>query len=462
MTGIAASKARRRRTFRQYPSYKTTGLDWLDRVPSHWPTPPLYARYSVELGKMLDAKRITGNYLVPYLRNQDVQWDRVNTDALPEMDIQPDEYERFTLRRGDLLVCEGGEVGRTAIWNGQLSVCAFQKAIHRLRPLDTHDCPRFLYYVLRAAADAGVFIAGGNPNTIPHLTAEKLRVYRFPLPDEAEQKAIAGFLDRETAKVDALVEKEKRLIELLKEKRAALISHAVTKGLNPDVPMKDSGIEWLGQVPEHWKILKLTRVTIDRCDGPFGSGLKSEHYTDEGVRVIRLQNIRHAQFDDSDQAFIAPEYYAELGDHDVEPDDLLVAGLGDENNSVGRACVAPSFIGPAMVKADCFRFRLDTQRANPSFVAFQLSSTAKDLAGTLSSGTTRMRMNLTTTASRDIVLPLPEEQDLIVRHLKDETSKLDRLVLKIEDAIARLLEYRTALISAAVTGKIDVRGEVAQ
>ena len=141
------------------------------------------------------------------------------------------------------------------------------------------------------------------------------------------------------------MEEQRRLIELLKEKRQAVISHAVTKGLDPTAPMKDSGVEWLGQVPAHWRVLALGRITTAKCDGPFGSGLKSEHYTDEGVRVVRLQNIREDGFNDLDAAFIDPIYYSqELGDHDVRSGDILIAGLGDDRNTVGRACVAPSGI----------------------------------------------------------------------------------------------------------------------
>jgi type I restriction enzyme S subunit len=99
---------------------KDSGIEWLGEIPKHWDLPPLYARYSVELGKMLDAKRITGEFLLPYLRNIDVQWDRVNVENLPEMDIAPDEYNRFTLTEGDLVICEGGEAGRTAMWHGEL------------------------------------------------------------------------------------------------------------------------------------------------------------------------------------------------------------------------------------------------------------------------------------------------------------------------------------------------------
>ena len=202
-------------------------------------------------------------------------------------------------------------------------------------------------------------------------------------------------------------------------------------------------------------------MTVSKCDGPFGSGLKSEHYTEgKGIRVIRLQNIRFAEFDDRDIAFIEPEHYKELGDHDVFAGDVLIAGLGDENNPVGRACVAPSALGPTMVKADCFRFRLDRRKVEAAYVALQLSAVAYTLAGALATGTTRGRMNLSTTATRAVAIPPLGEQISIVSFLSHETAEIDTLVAKIETAIERLQEYHAALVTAAVTGKIDVRGNV--
>lgn len=457
-----AIPATAQRRFQSYAEYRDSGIEWLGEIPRHWDVPPLRARYDVQLGKMLDAKRITGEHPAPYLRNVDVRWDAVIISDLPEMDIEPHEYQRYTLRVGDLLVCEGGEVGRTATWRGGLDLCGYQKAIHRLRPrLPSHDEPRFLYYVMVAAASRGVFLAGGNPNTIPHLTAEKLRVYRFAFPPRSEQIAIIRFLDRETAKIDALIAKKERLIELLQEKRAALITRAVTKGLDPNVPTKDSGVEWLGEIPAHWECLSLARVSFSRCDGPFGSGLKSEHYSDSGVRVVRLQNIGVAGFSDADRAYIEEEYACHLGDHSVIGGDLLIAGLGDEGHPVGRACVAPEGVEPAMVKADCFRFRLNTKLLLPQFAAYQLSMTAAAVAGSLATGSTRSRMNLTATAGRRIALPPLNEQLAIVEMLDQNAQHIGALVTKIREAIDCFKEYRTALISAAVTGKIDVRGIMA-
>jgi type I restriction enzyme S subunit len=152
----------------------------------------------------------------------------VDTEELPEMDFAPHERERYLLRPGDLLVCEGGEVGRTAIWRGEIEECFYQKALHRVRPRTPRDAPRFFYYLMSMVAALGVFAAGGNQNTIDHLTAVQLRHYRFPFAPAEEQRSIADFLDRETARIDALVSKVHEAIDCLKELRTALISAAVT------------------------------------------------------------------------------------------------------------------------------------------------------------------------------------------------------------------------------------------
>ena len=207
---------------------RDSNIPWVGETPAHWAIAPVYARYQVQLGKMLDQKQITGEHLRPYLRNIDVQWDQINTADLPEMDFPPSSRARFALQSEDLLVCEGGEVGRAAIWRGELEECYYQKALHRLRPYRHSDIPRFLYYVLYNAAKQGIFVASGNPNTIDHLTAEKLSKHRFAFPPAQEQRTIATYLDRETAKLDALIAKAREMIERLQEYRTALISAAVT------------------------------------------------------------------------------------------------------------------------------------------------------------------------------------------------------------------------------------------
>lgn len=207
---------------------KDSGVEWLGEVPAHWVIAKLGHRYEILLGKMLDASRISGDFLERYLRNTDVQWRGVNEDDLPEMDFLPGERERYSVRRGDLLVCEGGEVGRAAIWERDYP-CFYQKALHRLRPSSpARDLPRFMYYHLFNAVVQERFVAGAGKATIAHLPAEAFRQYRFSYPPWAEQQTIACYLDERSELFDRLELLALEQIRALQERRTALISAAVT------------------------------------------------------------------------------------------------------------------------------------------------------------------------------------------------------------------------------------------
>ena len=208
---------------------KDSAIEWLGEVPEHWEVVAIDYRYELALGKMLDEKKITGSHLAPYLRNIDVQWDNINIEQLPEMDFKESEVERYSLECGDLLVCEGGEVGRSAIWNGQLKQCYYQKALHRLRPKNMNrDFSRFMFYQMYAAVKNQYFADSEGKSTIAHLTAEALRRYRFCYPSIEEQRSITTFLDRATTELDELIAEAQHAIALLRERRTALISAAVT------------------------------------------------------------------------------------------------------------------------------------------------------------------------------------------------------------------------------------------
>ena len=230
---------------------KPSGVEWLADVPEHWEVAALRHRYSQSLGKMLDSKRQTGSHSLPYLRNTDVQWDHINLHDLPTMDISVDEYDRYTVRKGDLLVCEGGEVGRCAIWEVETGPIGFQKALHRLRPrsLD-RDEPRFLNYALRAACTKDAF-NDGHVSTIAHLTGDKLRAHRFCFPPAVEQRVIVQFLDEISGRTDGVERKTRREIALLREYRTRLIADVVTGKLDvreaaarlPDAAQETEAIE---------------------------------------------------------------------------------------------------------------------------------------------------------------------------------------------------------------------------
>lgn len=212
---------------------KPSGVEWLGDVPQDWVVASLRFRYEQCLGKMVDAKSVTNTRLLPYLRNVDVQWDRINTEDLPRIDIGQREHERFTVRSGDLLVCEGRHLGRAAIWRGELAVCAFQKALHRLRAREPRtDLPRYLYYCLYVVHFQDAFGASSSDNSIPHLTGEMLRAFKFPFPPLSEQAAIAAHLDAACSSLNRAQTALDRAIEAMREYRTRLIADVVTGKLD--------------------------------------------------------------------------------------------------------------------------------------------------------------------------------------------------------------------------------------
>lgn len=204
-----------------------SGIDWIGKIPSHWKIAPVYSKFTVQLGKMLDAKKISGRHLRSYLRNTDVQWDGINTENLPEMDIHPSEIERFSVRNGDLLVCEGGDVGRCSIWHSDEGSIGYQKALHRVRPISDARVNYFRYFMM-AASQAGALASGANTNTIAHLTGEMFRRMRFTCPPSVEQESIASFLLQIECHIKSAIRHVSKEIAALSEMKNCLIADIVT------------------------------------------------------------------------------------------------------------------------------------------------------------------------------------------------------------------------------------------
>jgi len=432
-----------------YPSYKESKVEWLGRIPEHWNIKPLKVFFEFEKGRK--AQELTAEYICDHPGDYPVYSGQTD-DAGVMGRISSFEYDEPAVI---FTTTVGARVMTPLVLRGQFSLS--QNCLI-MRPRNGNVSVLFVFYQLHPLF---AFERGAIPSYMqPSLRIADLNQFAIGCPPVAEQESIASFLDRETGRIDTLVKKKERLIELLQEKRTALISHAVTQGLNPNVPKKDSGIPWLGRIPEHWLSLPFKRFVESMCDGPFGSDMKSSHYSDTGIRLIRLQNIGVGYFDNADQAFIPESHFRSLSGHDALPGDLLVAGLGDPNNPVGRACLLPHMVPIAMVKADCFRVRLNQKQLTHPFVAhFLCSSAARAAAQDQTRGATRERMNLTGLSQITVAVPPLAEQDTIVKHINQETFKLDALMAKALRAIELLREYRTGLISAAVTGQIDVRSE---
>ncbi|PWW62807.1 restriction endonuclease subunit S [Actinokineospora spheciospongiae] len=216
-----------------------SGLEWLGSIPASWPIRSVASQFEVQLGKMLNSERAAGGNLRPYLRNTNVQWDRIDTEDLLEMDFPPSEGKRYQVIQGDLLICEGGQPGRAAIWDGRIEEIYYQKALHRARPR-SESRARWLYYCLRAAAALDVFTSEGNSSTISHLTGEQLAGHRFPFPESEVQDRIIVKLDETASQENRLINYLDSQLDLLSERRQALITAAVTGQL--DVTTARSGV----------------------------------------------------------------------------------------------------------------------------------------------------------------------------------------------------------------------------
>lgn len=416
--------------------------------------------FLMQLGKMLQ-NELSGqaDVEITYLKALHVNWGRVTTEDLPKMWASLSELENYEVQNGDLLVCEGGEVGRAAIIKGLDEPAIIQNALHRLRGTSRGEV-RYFAYLLRNIADAGWFAILCNKATIAHLTGEKLGAIYMPVPTLAEQQQIAAFLDWKTGQIDALTAKKKELLEKLKEKRLTVITQAVTKGLNPAAPLRDSGIPWLGKVPAHWSLnYKLGFLAASDknsfVNGPFGSDLLTTELVDEGVPVLYSGDIKATRFYRKSAKYVTDEKALELNFCRVDTGDVLLAKVGDPP---GDACVYPMDSAPAVVTQDVVRIRVDRDVVDSEFLSYLLVSVmGRYLVRLISVEATRGRFSLADLKSIRFPIPPPAEQQEIAKHLSTVLARIDKMGEATELAVASLNEYRTALITAATTGKIDVR-----
>jgi type I restriction enzyme S subunit len=318
---------------------------------------------------------------------------------------------------------------------------------------------RFAYYLALTIP----FDFYSTNTALPSMTKGALNGHSVPRPPLDEQKIIAKFLDRETSKIDELSKAFEGLIATLKEKRQAVISHAVTKGLDPSVSMKDSGIKWLGQVPAHWsRPMKLGSMADQHrhafVNGPFGSDLLTSELVSEGVPVIYIRDIKPAGYLRVSEWCVTQEKADQLAFCNVLPGDILVAKVGDPP---GLSAVYPYDQPEGIVTQDVIRLRVDPKICIPEFLKYLLNSNyGRTLIDNISVESTRTRVGLGDYKQLKFVLPNVTEQAAIVSMLRNELYKCDSLCEDSSRAIEIIQERRTALISAAVTGKIDVRGLV--
>ncbi|RJQ30093.1 MAG: restriction endonuclease subunit S [Peptococcaceae bacterium] len=428
--------------WRQYPAYKDSGIEWLGEIPEHWEVKQLKRGYDVQLGKILRNESVSKqDTLEPYIRAANVYWEGIDISDIKEMWFSPGEKKQYEVSKGDLIVCEGGDVGRSAIWDGSITPIYIQNAVHRVRAKDS-NLNKFLYYLMYALKSCGYFDLLCDRATLAHLTREKLVRILLPFPPLSEQEIIAAFLDRETAKIDALVATKERFIELLAEKRTALISQAVTKGLDPNAPMKDFGVEWLGEIAAHWEVKRLKHAVSSLIVK--GNSVKRPFVALEYIMSGFAKLVNDYEYPIAD----ASEYAL------FEEGDILFGKLRPYLRKYWLA----NFSG--CCPAELLVLRPDEEQLDRKFFYYFIQSAYFiAMADGTSYGVKMPRTSWEKLGWMSIVFPDIYKQRTIASHLDAETAKIDALIAKTRESIEKLKEYRTALISAAVTGKINVREE---
>ncbi len=281
---------------------------------------------------------------------------------------------------------------------------------------------------------------------------------RGVFPPEDEQVLIAAFLDRETGKIDALIAAQEKLIALLAEKRQVTISHAVTKGLNPNAPMKDSGVVWLGEVPTHWAIKRVKHLVKEGIAGPYGSSLTKSMYSASGYRVYGQQQVIPGDFSVGDY-YISEEQFAEMSRYQVRPNDVLISVMG----TIGRSAVVPQDAEAGIINPRLVLYRVIERLICPKYLQVFLNNlTSQRYFSLAAQGTTMEGLNMGSIGELHVALPPLHEQQEILQFVQSEGAKLDALSAESDRAVSLLKERRSALIAAAVTGQIDVRDEVVE
>jgi type I restriction enzyme S subunit len=434
--------------------------NWLTSVSPGWHTTALSRHYTVQLGKMLNEAAATGTDLAPYLRNVNVRWDAVDTTDVAEMHFSPDERVRYRLAEGDLLVCEGGEIGRTAIWRGELPECFFQKAVHRLRPIGRGQVPRYLYYCMRAAASEGAFAEDGNKSTIAHLTAEKLRSQRFPFPPAEQQLAVVRFLDDATGRIDDVIKHRALLRGLLDERRRAVIHEGVAGGFLPAPRRVASSLPWLDSTPHGWREARL-KLVARLGSGHTPSRSHPEWWRPEDCVIpwITTGEVAQMRSDRIEEISHTRERISQIGlensSAELHPAGTVV--LCRTAASAGYSAIMKA----AMATSQDFATWTCGPLLRPRFLLLCLRAMRSDLLGRLAMGSTHRTIYMPEIESIRVPLPSLREQERIVNDVHIRVGAMDRVADAIEQQVSLLEEHKRALIVAAVTGQIGVAEDAA-
>ena len=417
------------RRFKPYSAYKNSGVEWLGEIPAHWELKRLKAIATVQLSNV-DKKSAEGEEPVRLCNYVDVYYNEhisANVDFMTAT-ATPDQVRRFSLRAGDVLITKDSEswtdiaVSAVVLEDLPHVLCGYHLAL--IRPGGTCD-GRFLSRSFAAIGPRDQFQIAANGITRFGLGGDAIRTGIFPVPPLAEERAIAAFLDRETEKIDVLIVNKERLIELLQEKRTALITRVVSQGLDPKVPMKDSGVEWLGRIPAHWEVKRIRHV-VRRIEQGWSPECENREADEDQWGVLKAGCVNRGSFVESENKAL-PSNLAPVPELEIAEGDLLMSRASGSRELVGSVAIVPKCRPRLLLCDKVFRLDVDSEEAYRPFLAFAMNSRiARWQIEIVLSGGSGLANNIAQQVVKDLMLARPpfNEQRVIAAFLDRETANL--------------------------------------
>jgi len=447
---------------KSYPSYKDSGVEWIGEIPRGWDVSPLkwYSELVTDGSHFSPTSTDEGKY---YITVSDVTEKRnINFNGCKK--ISDESFENLKRNgcqptKGDVLITKDGTIGRGLVVDNNDFVIL--SSLGLIRTKKERVKPNYLLHFLLSGLCIDQMYSHIRGSGITRLTITLISNLLCVLPPLPEQQQISNYLDQKTKQIDDLIEKTEQKIELLKEKRTSLINHCVTKGLDPDVEMKDSGVEWIGEIPKEWVTRKFKYVISNKLDNgifkkkvDFGEGVRLVNVGDlfnEG-NVISQHTLDRVKVDKSEQL-----------KYKVHDNDIFFVRSSLKLEGIGVSSIIGKLNEPTVFECHIIRSIPKSSLVHPYFLKYSLNSyLTRHRIISISQTVTMTTISQDHIKDLEIVCPPLPEQQQIVKHLDKETQKIDTLIEKENKRIELLKEYRQSLISEVVTGKIDVRDEVLQ
>lgn len=438
---------------KKYDKYKDSGIEWIGQMPEHWDVVKMkYVLSGIQDGTHGTYNRVTtGEYLLSAKNVFEDGLRLTDNESMVSLEDYKSIISNGFPKNGDILICCVGTIGRCCIYNLDKAI-AFQRSVTFLR-VNERYLNRFLLYNLRSTFAADQIGQYAKTSAQSGVYMGDLKQIVVSLPPLSEQEAIAAYLDEKTGQIDALMAEKSEQLKDLQTLRTSIITEAVTKGLNPKAPMKDSGIEWIGEIPEGWETRKIKSVS--KVNGRIGyRGYTTDDLVSqgEGAFAIGGKHISNCVLDLSNPDFISWEKYYESPEIMVKKGDIVMAQRG----SLGKAAIIEAEIGPATINPSLVL--LNNITCDNKYLYFYLvSSSTLSLIGLLNTATAVPMISQNQIENMRIPLPPLSEQRAIAAYLDEKTSEIDAMKAELTAQIEDLKTLRTSLITEAVTGQVDVR-----